>query len=468
LGKIQKRFEDQVIAIANAIANFPRDRNLLVASHIDADGITSAGIISTVLSDLHVPFHLTFFKQMLTDDVKAVVSKGYDSVLLMDFGTSHIEYLDRVAEEDLEVYIVDHHQPTLEYEPRHIFILNPYFHGLDGSREISTSGLAYLIAKKIGGYEHLLPIAIAGAIGDRQHEGGFHGLNRELLKYAVDSGLVNVVSEVNLFGGPKHPLLFALERTVDPYIPGITSDQSACFEFLTNIGIEPMKQGAWVTLRDLDERKKRILVSELVKRIASESGKASAARKLIGEIYYWNFEDDTSPIKDLRDFSTILNACGRMGYGGFGVALCMGYRGWYLAQALKVYQEYRQNISSAIKNILSNFKERVRVHNGLAFISGEDIIQDTMIGTITSILLGLKEFEQVEIAIGFSKVNNNFLKVSGRAKANMGLNLGKVMSEISVNLEGEGGGHRLAAGCTIPVKHKDKFIRELSARLSTR
>ncbi len=466
MGEIYKRFEDQANFIANALEGFSKDRNLLVASHIDADGITSTGIISAVLSDLHIPFHLTFYKQMLRRDVRAVVSKGYDSILLTDFGTSHIEYLDRVAKEGVEVYVIDHHQPILEYEPRHLFILNPYFHGIDGSREISASGLAYLIAKRIGGYEHLLPVAIAGAIGDRQHEEGFQGVNRELLKYAMDTGLIKVVNEVNLFGGPKYPLLFALERTVDPYIPGITSDQSACFEFLTNIGIEPMKQGAWITLRDLNERKKKILVSELVKRIASESGKARAARKLIGEIYFWNFEDDSSPIKDLRDFSTILNACGRMGYGGFGVALCMGYRGWYLAQALRVYQEYRQSISSAIKNVLFNFNERVLVSNGVAFISGEDIIQDTMIGTITSILLGLKEFEQVNVAIGFSKVNNSLLKVSGRVKADTGLNIGKVMSEISASLEGEGGGHRLAAGCTIPKKYKERFIREFSARLS--
>jgi RecJ-like exonuclease len=61
------------------------------------------------------------------------------------------------------------------------------------------------------------------------------------------------------------------------------------------------------------------------------------------------------------------------------------------------------------------------------------------------------------------------MKVSSRATKEIveqGLNLGEIVGEICEEVDGEGGGHNIAAGAKIPQENKHDFIEKLNSVIS--
>ncbi|MFB6115509.1 MAG: DHH family phosphoesterase, partial [Candidatus Nanohalobium sp.] len=47
-----------------------------------------------------------------------------------------------------------------------------------------------------------------------------------------------------------------------------------------------------------------------------------------------------------------------------------------------------------------------------------------------------------------------------------GFNLGEIIGEICEEVDGEGGGHNIAAGAKIPREEKDNFVESLEKKVS--
>ncbi|UCH72178.1 MAG: DHH family phosphoesterase, partial [Thermoplasmatales archaeon] len=47
-----------------------------------------------------------------------------------------------------------------------------------------------------------------------------------------------------------------------------------------------------------------------------------------------------------------------------------------------------------------------------------------------------------------------------------GLDLGYVMKEVASNLNGKGGGHKIASGATIDSDKEDKFLKQVDIMIS--
>ena len=57
----------------------------------------------------------------------------------------------------------------------------------------------------------------------------------------------------------NRPVHKALEYSTNPFIPGISGEESASIQFLSSLGIELKKEGSWKTLADLtDEETKKL------------------------------------------------------------------------------------------------------------------------------------------------------------------------------------------------------------------
>ena len=78
------------------------------------------------------------------------------------------------------------------------------------------------------------------------------------------------------------------------------------------------------------------------------------------------------------------------------------------------------------------------------FIIGGDSIEDTLIGTICSIVSGSNNLKQ-EIVIGFANSEDG-VKVSGRLNKKSNMNIGELIKNVVHSLGGEGGGHGKAGG----------------------
>ena len=84
------------------------------------------------------------------------------------------------------------------------------------------------------------------------------------------------------------------------------------------------------------------------------------ALELIGSVYTLSKEEPSTPLRDAREYGSLLNACGRMGKPGLGVALGLGDRGASFEEAQEVYSEYRKFLSKYMNWITSDPKSLVQ------------------------------------------------------------------------------------------------------------
>jgi len=83
---------------ANACATRLREApSVLVASHIDADGLASAGIAATVLERAGIETDVTFKNQLDENALEEIATREHDIVLFTDFGSGQ---LDQIAEHE--------------------------------------------------------------------------------------------------------------------------------------------------------------------------------------------------------------------------------------------------------------------------------------------------------------------------------------------------------------------------------
>jgi len=146
-----------------------KDGFIQVFSHLDADGVSAAGIIGKALFRLDARFRVRVMQWVDEKIIGAVLADKPQLVILTDFGSGYLDLLsDKVS--DFKVLILDHHQVTGEaVDNGNFFHVNPHLHGIDGATEVSGSGVAYFVAKAVS-IENvdLAPIAIVGALGDLQ------------------------------------------------------------------------------------------------------------------------------------------------------------------------------------------------------------------------------------------------------------------------------------------------------------
>jgi len=118
----------ELTARANACAGRLRaaDR-VLLASHIDADGLTSGAVASTALARAGIDHEVVFEKQLDAESIAGIAAREFDVVLFTDFGSGQLDVI--VGHEDRGDFvpvIADHHQPADRDTDFH---LNPSLRG---------------------------------------------------------------------------------------------------------------------------------------------------------------------------------------------------------------------------------------------------------------------------------------------------------------------------------------------------
>jgi single-stranded-DNA-specific exonuclease len=106
--------------------------------------------------------------------------------------------------------------------------------------------------------------------------------------------------------------------------------------------------------------------------------------------------------------------------------------------------------------------------NGIGVIDAGSNIDENFIGTVTTITMSDGYFTS-PVAVGLAHAQKDKIKVSSRAKKEAvedGLNLGEVVETAAEEVDGEGGGHNVAAGAMIPRDRKQEFMEQIEQQLS--
>jgi single-stranded-DNA-specific exonuclease len=438
------------------------DRYIYVFSHLDADGIAAAGIVGKALYRLDARFRVRITQWVDEKIVDEMLEEKPGMVIFTDLGSDYANLLRQRAPE-MEIVVLDHHQTGGE-STGGFPCVNPHLHGIDGARDISSSGVAYLVARAIDEANmDLAPIAVVGALGDLQDkydQRRLGGLNEKIVEDAQSQGLLTVEKDLILFGRETRPIHKTLASTTNPFIPGISGEEDKSLAFLVSLDIKPKYGDKWRALRDLTEDEKRRLCSALADYLLSK-GLRYEISNLIGHVYTLSREEPWTPLRDGREFAVLLNATGRMDRPGVGVAICMGDRGTALEEANKILEEYRRTINKYLGWIMEK-PERIRELENIYVVYGEDFIDDKIVGAISSILsTSLPNPEKPLIAYADVK-EEGLVKVSARtvdAVTYKGVNLGEIMQIAAEKCLGKGGGHNVAAGAQIPIENVDAFIK---------
>ncbi|MCX8169805.1 MAG: DHH family phosphoesterase, partial [Candidatus Methanomethyliaceae archaeon] len=222
----QGEFFHKIKHVAELVRNIPNDEEVLILSHLDADGLTAGSIIFKSLMDIGLSTCIKIIKQ-LDESVINSLPSNREYIFFVDMGSGQKPLISTINNK--KVFIVDHHQPELQELESEI---NPHYFGIDGSMEISASGVAYFLAKEISKKNvRLSQLAIVGALGDMQdrgERGNFIGLNSIIAKEAEDAKILRTKLGLRLYGSESRPLIQSLANTMDPYLPGLTGDEGAC------------------------------------------------------------------------------------------------------------------------------------------------------------------------------------------------------------------------------------------------
>lgn len=369
------------------------DKDIFLISRRNCDGLVAGTIISTALLKLDTRFTFRTIDNLDPDTIARIISEDHDLNIFIDL---NIEDFGKIKNLKDKFLIIDHNriaQNVKEYEE---YLLNPYIYGIDGKNEISSGGLAYLIAERLNkGNKKLSLLSIVSALAEKQDTGikkSLIGLNSEIASIASSIGIVNIKTDL-VFNSIGHkPIHEALAYNISPYIEGVTYNKENCFKILKNSGINTHKNGKVRTFADISEEEKNIILDAITKFIflSSKINKnkeiiENISNNLVNQLFDFVKEDNNSILHDGREFAFVINACLRNMKPELAIGICMGERNNTLIETEQLTNSYKTTIIKSLEKI---FKEKWRlIDDGLfVFINGEGIVADDNVKDMVQIL----------------------------------------------------------------------------------
>ncbi len=406
-----------------------------VFCHYDPDGTTSASILVRALMRRGKRIHASMAHALDRASAERLQAESNELLVVSDMGSAQLDLLERLP---YPVVVLDHHKPVRDSDT--VVHVNPHQHGVDGAREMCGATTTWLFTLVLDDRNwDLAGIAMAGAIGDMQAVGGFVGVNGALFAEATDRKVVVPERRLSL---RDLPLAKAIAQSIRPYFRGLSGRPDASAAFLKEAGLDPD-----MSLRQLEPAVRRKLTSVLAVHLV-EQGAAPEALDAIVEDRYW-IEPDQIYAQDLEAY---VNSCDRLGQEGLGMAVCLGDRD-ALAKAEGLLDQYTSRMLGYLTRLE---REGLYAKRHIQFFYCDDAsLSGSVAGTGMQFF-----FDQARPVLSLSVLDGQ-TKVSARATRGQiasGVDLAVALREAAASVGGNGGGHNIASGATIPKGKEDKFV----------
>jgi len=442
-------------------------KRILIVTHIDADGLCSGSTVFAALMRKGANATLRTVPDLDPRTIDELKAQNFDFCIFTDLGSTLVKEIEAGFQE--RYLILDHHQIP-EKDVENPSVVNAWGYGFDGGSEACSSAMAYFFASAIDPTnDDLSPLAVVGALADRQDAGpgrSLTGLNRAAVEDARARGLLTVAKDLMFTGRETRPIHEAIALTSTPFLKGLTGSKDAVLAALHQSGLTLKDGGTWRTISSLSPDEKMKLTEVIASTLGPDGDATETIASLVGETYTFEFEDSFTPLRDAREFGTLLNACGRMGAAGTGISICLGDRSEALKAAMRTLTDYRSGINKALEALTSD-PSRLEQHGVVVLVRAEGVVDEKLLGPVISILTSSPEFKD-KVIIGSAESRGSDLKISSRVgDAFAGkVNLGAIMREAAEAVDGVGGGHAMAAGAKIPSSKAESFSRNVLERVS--
>ena len=384
--KRQDSLKESIKTVTEKFLERIKNKEILIISHFDTDGITSAGIMTQALKKLDKKFSVKIIKSLEENFVFNLPKNKI--ILFLDLASGSLDYIKKANLED--VFIIDHHE-VIQKIPDGVNVINPWF---NGKEKISSAGLVYLFCKEINPEnKKFAKLAVLGMIGDLM-ENSIDSLDNKIL----DEGDVKKKSGLLIYPSTR-PINKILEYSSEPYIPGVTGSPNGITELLREVGIEPLN-GKYKSLIELSEDEMKKLTTSIILRNPKTKNK-----NIIGNIFLIKF---FNKLEDARELSATINACSRLGKSSTALKFCLEVPS-AKKDAEEIHTQYKQHIISGLEFVSKTQKIEGK---GFVIINAKNEIRDTIVGTIASILSNSSLYEEGTIVITIAYYEDK-IKVSG-------------------------------------------------------
>jgi len=480
--RLLKGIPDELQASADRAAKTLLDaRHVFVATHIDADGVAAASIAMSALERRGMQAEVGYFKKLDDEAIAGIRKKTLGVAWYTDLGSGSLSKIEGQPAVVSDHHVLDPHAVIGSMKGQakltdfsSVLHVNPQLHGYSGATDLSGAGSTFLVALSMDSRNRdLAPLAVLGAVGDLQDQKTtrLEGLNRSVLELAVSDGSVDAHQDIRYFGRETRPVQKLLEYSSDPFLPGITGNEQGALGFLLELGIELKDGERWRTWTELEQAERDEVIEALRQHLTKTRRRPDAAARLVGEVYVLAKEEPGTPLRDAKEFATLLNACGRHGKAEVGMRICRGDRGDILSEGLALLRDHRSALSQALG--LAKEKGITRMRNIQYFDAGDEI-EDTIIGTVAGMVLNNGGSDRSAPMVAFAESLEHSdvpkLKASARATQDLvsrGVDLSAAMRSAAEKVGGVGGGHNIAAGATIPADRKKDFLSLLDNIVET-
>ena len=455
------KFKEQVNKVIDVFKALDKSQTVRIISHLDCDGICASSILIKALGREGMKYSISVVHQLNKTFLSELEREDYSIYLFVDLGSGYTKSIQKKLSGRM-VFIFDHHEIESEVPPE-IFHINPHMFGIDGGKELSGAGVSYLFTRELNKKnEDMAHIALIGAIGDMQERNGFITLNNQIMEDAVRQKKLSVTKGLRFFGSQTKPLYKLLEYSKDPFIPGVTGSESGAIQLLIDSGINPRKGSNWRKMIDLSKEETRNLATQMLARREKEEEQED----IFGYVYTLKEEEKGSPLRDAKEFSTLLNACGRLGKASLGIGASLG-NSTIKKKALSTLALYKSEILGAIQWFKENInnEEHVMKGEGYLIINAKDQIMPTIIGTLSSIIANSSEWvSRRTYVLSLARIlETKMTKVSLRIAGNddiEGVDLKSMVCDMAGCVDGEAGGHAQAAGAVVKTSREKDFIED--------
>jgi single-stranded-DNA-specific exonuclease len=195
--------------------------HITVFGDFDADGVTSAALLTRVLQmlkhpdaplDYFIPHRIYDIRGLSKEALDKIKARGTSLIITTDCGSSDIEEVAYATNLGIDIIITDHHQPP-EQLPQAYSMINPWRPDSTYSeRYLCGVGIAFKLAQALfhacnreNEAQELLDLVVIGTIGDvAQLQGENHTLVRlglQQLNHTTNPGLRALIQIANLQSG---------------------------------------------------------------------------------------------------------------------------------------------------------------------------------------------------------------------------------------------------------------------------
>lgn len=434
-------------------------QSVLLIGHFDTDGLASTVLAKKALEKENIDVEV-IIKQHVDDEYIEELKKAeQDIILLVDVGANKEEAL---AQTNKKIIILDHHNPQYSEEHKiaeNVIHINPFLHGLTERNTISGAGVVYYFSLGMNPEnKSLAHLAVLGAIGDTQERNGFEALNNNILQHAIVQRTIQVGKRLRLYGINSRSLVKVLQYSTDLSIPGVTNNEEGVRALLRNLRISTEWKGRPRKYFNLfDDEKERLLDKIL------ELKKDEDIENVLVPSYTLLNERKRS-FQDLKEYATIINACGRLGEYETGMKAMLGD---YDAQDkaimnLRVYKNAIREAFIFIDEAKEQGHEDYILGDHYVIINLRNRIQSSLVGIVASILARNKHYDAGTIVCTLAEQKDDTVKVSLRVSGDSEeRNVQETLQTVCTELGLVSGGHKNAAGAVITKEQEKEFLRLL-------